>query len=269
MGVIQRNALESWRRLGAGVEVIVFGDEEGVAEVCAELGLRHVPEVARNEFGTPLLDDMFSRGEAMATHELVAYVNGDIILLPQLLEALEGLRDSPRRFLAVGQRTNVEVLEPVDFAADWQGWATALARAEGVLAGPQAIDYFCWRKGTMGVLPPFAVGRVCWDNYMIWQATQAGGMLVDLTSVNLALHQRHDYGHLAGGMQQSRTGPEAQRNLELAGGWHHIYNIGDATHVLVDSGLRRATSLAHLRRRAFRLLQGLKASVISPSTRLD
>ena len=40
-GIIQRNALKSWKLLDPDVEVIVFGDEEGAAEVCADYGLRH------------------------------------------------------------------------------------------------------------------------------------------------------------------------------------------------------------------------------------
>ena len=49
--IIQRNALKSWTLLDPGVEVILFGDEPGAAEVCAELGLRHEPYVERHESG--------------------------------------------------------------------------------------------------------------------------------------------------------------------------------------------------------------------------
>ncbi len=40
-GIIQRNALKSWTLLHPGVEVILFGDDDGAAEVCGEFGLRH------------------------------------------------------------------------------------------------------------------------------------------------------------------------------------------------------------------------------------
>ena len=46
-GVIQRNALESWKRLHADVEVILFENEEGAAEAARELGIRHVEKVRR------------------------------------------------------------------------------------------------------------------------------------------------------------------------------------------------------------------------------
>src|SRR5262249_19151083 len=44
-GIIQRNALKSWMLLHPNVEVILFGDDKGAAEIAAELGLRHVPFV--------------------------------------------------------------------------------------------------------------------------------------------------------------------------------------------------------------------------------
>src|SRR5258708_33627463 len=46
-GVIQRNALKSWKELHADAEVILFGDEEGAAEAAREAGARHVGKVER------------------------------------------------------------------------------------------------------------------------------------------------------------------------------------------------------------------------------
>jgi hypothetical protein len=60
--VTQRNTLKSWALLHSDVEVIVFGAEEGTAEVCGELGLQHEAEVELSEFGTPLLNYAFKRG---------------------------------------------------------------------------------------------------------------------------------------------------------------------------------------------------------------
>src|SRR5580765_6089794 len=78
VGVIQRNALGSWVRLAD--DVILFGDEEGIADATREFGTRHVPEVARNRFGTPLLNDAFRTAERLCATPWLVYVNGDIIL---------------------------------------------------------------------------------------------------------------------------------------------------------------------------------------------
>ena len=58
-GVIQRNAIQSWTRLSPRCQVLLFGDETGTAEMAAEVGAQHIPKVERNEFGTPLLQDLF------------------------------------------------------------------------------------------------------------------------------------------------------------------------------------------------------------------
>ena len=41
--IIQRTALKSWTLLHPDVEVILFGDEEGAAEACRDLGIDHEP----------------------------------------------------------------------------------------------------------------------------------------------------------------------------------------------------------------------------------
>src|SRR6476619_7500343 len=79
---IQRRAIRSWQRAGARSEVIVCGDEPGTREVVAELGLRHLPGVARSEFGTPLLSSMFELAERQAEYETLCYVNADLVLFP-------------------------------------------------------------------------------------------------------------------------------------------------------------------------------------------
>ena len=89
----QRNAILSWTRLTPRPDIFLFGDEEGAAEIARELGLRHFPEVARNEFGTPLIDDLFSKAEKNASTPLVGYVNSDIILTDDFSAALERVCD--------------------------------------------------------------------------------------------------------------------------------------------------------------------------------
>ena len=49
-GIIQRNALLSWKRLHPDVEVILFGDDEGAVKVCHELGVRLELHVERGRW---------------------------------------------------------------------------------------------------------------------------------------------------------------------------------------------------------------------------
>src|ERR1700723_133247 len=77
----QRNGIGSWLRLYPNAEIMLFGRDEGVAEICAELGLIHVPDVECTEFGTPLLSHMYAHAQAAGRHPILCSVNADIILL--------------------------------------------------------------------------------------------------------------------------------------------------------------------------------------------
>ena len=111
ISLIQRNAIESWTNLGDEVEVLMLGDEEGMAEVAAELGVRHIPDVRVNDHGTPLVSSLFdvARGEGRGPY--LAYVNADILLMPDILEATKTTADQFDRFLMVGQRWDLSVTE--------------------------------------------------------------------------------------------------------------------------------------------------------------
>src|SRR5438477_7544043 len=126
-GIIQRNALKSWKLLDPEVEVIVFGDEDGAAEVCAELGLRHESRVERVVFnagfvstnpetrpGMKYLDYMFKEAQRIARHPLLCYSNCDIVLLPDFCRALEKTKNWREKFLLVARRWDTDVTSPID-----------------------------------------------------------------------------------------------------------------------------------------------------------
>src|SRR5690348_10149478 len=113
-GVIQRNAIASWTMLQPRPEIILFGAEEGAARCAADFGLVHIPDVARNEHGTPLLPDIFAKGERRSTYGTLAYVNADIILPAAFTTGVEKAQHAFQNFLAVGRRTNLNIREPID-----------------------------------------------------------------------------------------------------------------------------------------------------------
>ena len=143
IATIQRNAIASWTRLIPRPEILLFGGEEGTAEIAGELGLRHFPEVARNEFGTPLLGDLFRQAEQHASTPLLGYVNADIILTDDIVPALDGILPRSEKFMMVGRRWDLDWNEPLDFSQP--GWAESI-RANALRANVQRpgnyIDYF-------------------------------------------------------------------------------------------------------------------------------
>jgi hypothetical protein len=116
IAVIQRNAIGSWARLGKGSCEMLLGDEEGTAEVARELHLEHLPEIARNEFGTPLVSGLFERAHARTAHDdVLCYVNSDFILLSDFPRAIERVRERTRRSLVVGACWDLDLRTPVPF----------------------------------------------------------------------------------------------------------------------------------------------------------
>jgi len=243
--IIQRNALKSWTLLHADVDVILFGDEEGAAETAKELGLRHEPRVERNEFGTKRLDFLFCRAQAVARHDLLCYINCDIVLMQDFFDAVNGVRKKHSQFLMVGRRWDIEIAAPLSFGNT--GWKTLLYRQvlqKGRRRGPEWIDYFVFARGLYRDVPPFVVGRVFWDNWLVWKALASNHSVIDASSAVLAVHQNHDYGYHRQGKEGVFCGAEAGRNYELAGGWKHLRTIGDATEILGNDGMK-ANRLRH------------------------
>jgi hypothetical protein len=97
-------------------------------------------------------------------------------------------------------------------------------------------------------IPPFAIGRTMWDNWLIWRARASGAMVIDATASLTAIHQNHGYNHHPQGAEGVWKGPEAHRNEELAGGMDRYFTIADATHRLADGKIRRWTDSTHARR---------------------
>ena len=254
IATIQRNAITSWTLLKPRPEIILFGDEAGVAEICRDLGLRHVPDIVRNEFGTPLLNDIFQKGQNLATWPVVCYINADIILLDDFQRIIEVVSQIDREFLVVGQRWNLDIAEPIDFSSStWAEDLRTLAKTAGHLASPDTIDYFVFSKGLFLELPPFAVGRGFFDIWLLWYAMRRRKVLViDATSSVTVIHQNHTYFHLPGGEKWYTRSPEALRNRALAGGWRHWVTIYDVRHVLscnriVNTGHKRLIKANFLR----------------------
>jgi hypothetical protein len=238
--IIQRNALKSWTLLHPDAEVILFGDEEGAAEVSRDLGLRHEPHVERNEFGTKRLDFMFSRAQAIARHDLLCYINCDILLMWDFFDAVKRMREKHSQFLMVGRRWDIAITVPLSFGnEDWESLLRRRALRDGRRRGPQWIDYFVFSRGFFAKdVPPFVVGRVFWDNWLVWKALASSLPVIDVSDAVLAVHQNHDYGYHPQGKQGVFCGVEAVRNYELAGGWRHLRTIADATEVLGKDALK-------------------------------
>ena len=155
IGTIQRNALASWTRVDPAAQVLVLGDETGAVDAAAEVGAEHVPELPRNEHGTPLLDGAFRIAAERRRNELLCYVNTDVLFPRSLADAARAAASLQRPFLVVGECWNVQVDDRVDpDAIDWPALLRGARKR-----GADAIDYFVYTPGLYDDIPPFSVGR--------------------------------------------------------------------------------------------------------------
>jgi hypothetical protein len=243
-GIIQRNAITSWTMLRPQPEIILFGDEPGTAEIAEELGVRCIPQVARNEFGTPLLHDVFCKAEKMAPAGAIAYVNADIMILSDFLYAVSLIErlGRDRQYLISGIRWNLKVEKVLSFGNGWEQDLRTRVKLSGKADVPSALDYFIFSRGLYRQMPPLAVGRTAWDNWLLYQARASKAMVVDASPAVMAIHQLHDYSHLPNGEHTAFRGAEAQLNQQMVRDavrddlW--VFGLMDATHVLTGDGLK-------------------------------
>jgi hypothetical protein len=186
---------QSWTRLHPDIDILIFGNEQGTAEVAAEFGIRHFPDVDVNEYGTPLMSGYFQQAEEAARHS-PCYVNAEHYHpLPDLLEAVAKVHLP--RFVVGGRRTDYDVAKPVDFTRhDWAATLREDAKTNGTAARFSGIDYFVYPRRMFGEIPQFALGRWYWDNWLVYRTRRLGGALIDASAGVMAIHQNHDYRHI-------------------------------------------------------------------------
>jgi hypothetical protein len=241
IGLIQYNAVRSWRRLHPECQVILCGDEPGCGEAARELGVDRIPDVDTNEFGTPLLSSVFERVELQASHDLLCYANADIIFFDDLLDAVRAVAAAYSRFLAIGEARCLDVARAVSFADADVVELQTLARQVGALRGRLWIDFFVFPRGSFGRLPDFALGRPSWDNWMIWRARRLRMPVVDVTAATTVVHQSHDYAHVQQARGSRWEGPEGDSNFALLRWEERRFTLDDATHHVTLDGLARTS----------------------------
>lgn len=258
IGTIQWNAVNSWMKLGQDCQVVLCGDDAGVAEAAREVGAEYIPDIDRNEFGTPLLSSAFKKTRKIARHRLLCFVNADIILFKDFIEGLKKI--TLPNFLAVGQRWDMDVTQRINFKN--KRWDTRLRDAvedQGKLHGAYGSDYFVFPKNSKLLeIPPFAVGRPGWDCWFIYRARKLRMPVVDASKTIFIVHQNHDYSHVK--KESAFTadgrrwyGPEKDLHMKLMGSKDTYFTPLDATHLLGQDGLKRALDYPHLKKQWRRL----------------
>lgn len=214
--VVQVSAVLSWLQLGPLVRVLLFGTEQtcsaylGLAEL-KQRDSAHVQCVPIRCYreGAPRIDCIFKDAAAKASTDVLIYANADIIVFPDLLQAIGSVHRATPDYFLVAKRYDLNVsrglrsslrtaaLEGTERkAANGQPqWLTELrtaARTKAVSHAREGIDVMAFPRSKLARVPPFLVGRVQWDNWMLLQAiTMPQTLAVEASSVALVVHLNH------------------------------------------------------------------------------
>lgn len=241
--IIQRNAIESWIRLPIDKDIILCGDDPGVADICKEYSLIHISDIKTNEFGTPLLNDVFNKAEGFSNNKLMCYINCDIITREDFAETVRLIHSKMSRlgrFVATGLRWDVDIACRINYDTEWD-----VLLENAVECRKTAMDYFIYPVRTFSHMPGFAVGRWHWDNWLPFSVLARNGRFIDLTPSIHVFHQNHTYSQLdiaktkmLTDRESALNSPEGERNLSLCGGYFNSRNLNDVNYVLSDKTLK-------------------------------
>lgn len=245
IGVIQTNAITSWTLLKPECEVILFGKEPGTADIARKLNIKHFPDIKTNEFGTPLVNHLFWEAEKLSGFPVLAYLNSDIILCNDFIEAVRKIK--MRKFLLVSRRHNVKLDEHINFQEEnWEKRLQSEIHRHGSIGTPMAMDIFVFSRGIWKNLPPFAIGRAGYDPRLLYFAYSNNIPLVNISPVTRIVHQNHSYTHHPQGKEGVYYGEEAKRNHSLIKNGISVLCIRNASFILTKFGCFPALTFGHL-----------------------
>lgn len=196
-----------------------------------KFGCVYVPGVNRSKWGVPLVRDAFYIAQEVARNDLMAYVNADIVLTQKFVNALFDIGSRLKQFLMIGRRYDYSIKTPLDFSEGWQRRLKSAVWSDGNLHPAYGIDYFGFRRGLYGGMPPFAVGRAAWDNWLVWYPLRKGIPVVNVTPYYVCVH-------LGRQIAKPKGNPEREYNRSLVPK-NKRATIDDATWHYTKRGLKK------------------------------
>jgi len=235
IGIIQENAIKSWKLSNPNARIVIYGDEFGCAEICKKYNLIHMPNIIVNKFGTPLLSHVFENVKLANDSNFLLYINADIIILDKLNEILNiaHTKFAEKHFLISGRRIDIEVTQELDFNNNSSlDLFIKNSKINGKLHGFSGIDYFLFPRKMEIKLKEFAVGRPGWDNWFIGEVLEKNVPFVNATNIINAFHQNHESGY-------NMKMKESQQNVELLGDLKNLANLRNANYLFLPNSIER------------------------------
>jgi len=213
-----------------------FCEDQDTLREAEKLQVRCLLNPKKSLFSTPFVNYIFNKANELALHKVLCYLNADIIVMDDFVEAIDKILKKENQFLAVGRRWDVEIKEKIDFSDGWQRKLLKSLKTLGRLHSHTGIDFLVFPKGLIKELPPFLIGRPGWDSWLIYHIRSRQIPIINITKLTKVVHQNHDYCHHPKGSFGVWHGEEAQYNFSLTAGPHQFYTLEDASHCLTKKG---------------------------------
>ncbi|CAI6008300.1 unnamed protein product [Closterium sp. NIES-65] len=216
----QRRALLSWLRLTPAPKIVLLGNDTTFHALAREFPTRISVDDAidTNFYGVPQFHSIVARAQAADT-DLSMIINGDIILLNDVMVAIEKIHRSFPHWVMTSARWDVKEDFPYSFEPSM--WASSgggggrssaaiekeikkLVRETGSLHTYGGVDFWAWNNSPLplftGIMPPFMFGRGKYDNWLTHEMVASGvRQVVDASDAVTAIHVAHSYSHVVEG----------------------------------------------------------------------
>jgi hypothetical protein len=232
----QYRAIRSWLLTGDDIDVILYGDSDGIDEAGRDLDVKVVKNIRSSPSGIPYFGSIVEHAADYGKYDLQVYLNCDI-LLSGILQAMN--RIDLFHFLLIGQRIDLNEEVFIDFGQkDWiKHLSQIVAEGKAALHSPTGIDYFAFRRGMWQDVPLIIIGRIGYDNAILAYCMRNHIPIIDGTFDLIALHQFHEYGHMQGCEKGVMQGSDAMYNLIQAGSTRSRTLVSDASYMLKNTQL--------------------------------
>lgn len=192
----QTNALRSWKKLRFSPTIVIIGNDMGVKELCERENVVYHPDVEKNIYGTPLVQDIFKQGWKYADNDdICIFVNGDIILTNALCDTLYSfINHYPNynkiNYFLTAIRYNWYNFKKLNFNQTEEKWMSDMkTNMKGEWHPPSGIDLFIHRKGTLNNIPKSGIAKRAYDTWILGHCNKYFDLCINISETTPIYHQ--------------------------------------------------------------------------------
>lgn len=208
---LQIETIRSWKRLqrrqkqinNLPMQFTILGDDTSYAPVAKKYKLNHVKQIDTSFQGIPLFNSIISKANE-SDASIACFINADIHLHEDFINSLAKVVELFKEFLVVAGRydisqDNYQVSKGMRKGVNNDRFHSFIKK-HSILHTYGGMDIWCWNtRGSRLIsndllIPPFALGRGRYDNWLTHEAIQAKHKaVIDITETSYLIHVEHDY----------------------------------------------------------------------------